>query len=79
MIMDELLQRFSDYTAMQLDGVKLKLDEASNTSCLLRFSMTEPIFRVFTNGKDKQIMLNSHQECVSIVKSLIKEYKSKFS
>ncbi len=79
MIMDELLQHYSDYKAVQLDGVKLQFDESSNTSCLLRFSMTEPIFRVFTNGKDKQTMLNSHQECVSIVKNLIKEYKSKFS
>lgn len=76
-IMNEVLQHFSNNEMIQLDGLKLLLDPTSNTSCLLRFSMTEPIFRVFTNSKDEQAMLNYHQHCVTIIKKIIKDMETK--
>ena len=77
LIMEELLQHFSEYQTIMLDGIKLQLNDVSNTSCLMRFSLTEPIFRVFTNSKDEQTMHQCHQQCVTIVKKIIMKFESK--
>lgn len=76
-IMEEIIQHFSNYKTIQLDGLKLQLNDASNTSCLMRFSLTEPIFRVFTNSKNEQTMHTSHQQCVNTIKKIIGEFESK--
>jgi len=75
-IREEIIQRFSDYATINLDGVKLHLNDPSNTSCLMRFSLTEPIFRVFTNSKDEQTMYKRHQQCVNTVKKIIDEIET---
>ncbi|MFQ6122991.1 MAG: hypothetical protein ACE5R6_00045 [Candidatus Heimdallarchaeota archaeon] len=76
-IMEEIIQHFSNYETIQIDGLKLQLNDTNNTSCLMRFSLTEPIFRVFTNSKDEQTMHSSHQQCVNIIKKIIGEFESK--
>jgi len=75
-IMKMVMDEFSRYEINQIDGVKIKMDKPSNTSCLMRFSQTETFFKVFTNGKNNKIVNKVHSQCIEKVRNVLNRFET---
>jgi len=76
-LLKSVMKAFSDREINDIDGIKVQLDDESNTWSLMRFSTTEPLFRIYTGGKDKEIVESEHIKAVGVVKKILGCMESK--
>ena len=72
-LLTKVKEAFSEKIIKDIDGVKVLMDEESNTWSLMRFSSTEPLFRIFTGGKDDTVVEKEHLNAVGTVRNILGE------
>jgi len=69
-LLQEVCQAFSDRRVDTTDGVKIYFDEGWT---LIRPSGTEPIFRIYSEGRTEKAAKKIADECERIVRGLLEE------
>ncbi|MFX1254644.1 MAG: hypothetical protein ACFFCZ_23735 [Promethearchaeota archaeon] len=73
-IIEAVLEEFKHLNPDTTDGVKIKFNIEANISSLLRFSNTEPIFRVYSNGKEESLVKKEHKECAQKIREILSQF-----